>query len=93
MRSDSAEALKAAVKSRLGIAMLMAWNANQELRNGSLKLIRTDTPRLLSRMVLLQLRTSYTPRITEAFIQMARTMSWTDYMVRGISPVDRRRYR
>lgn len=76
MRSDSAEAIKAAVKGKVGVAMLMVWNANQELRNRSLKIIHTEGPPLKCRMVLLQRRTSYTPRAVQAFIEMARAMDW-----------------
>jgi len=76
MRSDSAEAIKAMVKSRLGVAMLFLWNANQELRNGSLWVIHTDAPLLSARMVLLKRKSSYTPRAFSAFAQVAQRMNW-----------------
>jgi DNA-binding transcriptional LysR family regulator len=78
MRSDSADAIKAMVKSRLGVAMLVLWNANQELRSGSLRVIHTDTPPLSARMVLLKRRSSYTPRAFSAFVEVAQRMNWSN---------------
>jgi DNA-binding transcriptional LysR family regulator len=78
MRSDSAEAIKAMVKSRLGVAMLFLWNANQEFRSGSLRVIHTNAPPLSARMVLLKRKSSYTPRAFSAFAQVAQRMNWTN---------------
>jgi len=78
MRSDSAEAIKAMVKSRLGVAMLFLWNANQEFRSGSLRVIHTDAPRLSARMALLKRKNSYTPKAFSAFAQVAQRKNWTN---------------
>lgn len=77
MRSDSAEAIKAMVKNRLGVAMLFLYNANQEFRNGSVRVIHTDAP-LLARMALLKRKSSFTPRAPSAFVQQAQRMNWTN---------------
>ena len=78
MRSDNAEAIKAMVKSRLGVAMLFLWNANQEFRSGSLRVVHTDAPRLSARMALLKRKNSYTPKAFSAFAQVAQRMNWTN---------------
>jgi DNA-binding transcriptional LysR family regulator len=78
MRSDSAEAIKAMVKSRLGVAVLFLYNANTEFRNGSLHIIHTDAPPLSARMVLLKRKSSYTPRAISAFVQVAQRTNWTN---------------
>jgi len=78
MRSDSADAIKAMVKSRLGVAMLFLYNANQEFKNGSLRVIHTDAPPLSARMVLLKRSSSYTPRALTAFAKVAQSMNWAN---------------
>lgn len=76
MRSDSSEAIKAMVKNRLGVAMLFLWNANPDLRNGSLRIVKTDAPPLTARMGLIQRKTSYTPKASAAFIEIAKSINW-----------------
>jgi DNA-binding transcriptional LysR family regulator len=76
MRSDSAEAIKAMVKSRLGVAMLFLWNANQEFRTGSLRVIRTEAPPLTARLALMKRKTSYTSKALIAFAQVMQGMNW-----------------
>jgi DNA-binding transcriptional LysR family regulator len=78
MRSDSAEAIKAMVKSRLGVAMLFLYNANEEFRNGSLHVIHTDAPPLSARMVLLKRNSSYASKVLIAFTKVAQSMNWTN---------------
>ena len=78
MRSDSAEAIKAMVKSRLGVAMLFLYNANQEFKTGSLRIIHTDAPPLSARMVLLKRDSSYTSKALIAFTKVAQSMNWAN---------------
>ena len=77
MRSDSAEAIKAMVKNRLGVAMLFLYNANPDFRNGSVRVIHTEAP-LSARMVLLKRKSSFTPRASFAFVQLAQRMNWAN---------------
>jgi DNA-binding transcriptional LysR family regulator len=86
MRSDSAEAIKAMVKSRLGVAMLFLYNANTEFRTGSLRMIHTDAPPLSARMVLLKRKSSYTPRALSAFVQVAQSTNWTNLHPMPLEP-------
>lgn len=76
MRSDSAEAIKAMVKSRLGVAMLFLWNANAEFRTGALGVVNTDAPPLVVRMALLRRQGAYLTKATDAFVTVARGMNW-----------------
>ena len=78
MRSDSADAIKAMVKSRLGVAMLFLYNANQEFKTGALRVIHTDAPPLSARMVLLKRNSSYTSRALAAFTRVAQSMNWAN---------------
>jgi LysR family transcriptional activator of glutamate synthase operon len=77
MRSDSAEAIKAMVKSRLGVAMLFLYNANQDVRDKSIRVIRVERS-LSARMVLLKRRSTFTPRPSLAFAQLAQQMRWAN---------------
>ena len=75
MRSESAEAIKAMVKSGLGVAMLFLYNTTQDVKNGSIRVIHTDK-RLSARMVLLKRKSPFTPKASFAFAKMAEQMSW-----------------
>ena len=77
MRSDSAEAIKAMVKSRLGVAMLFLYNTTHDVRNGSIRVIHTDK-HLSARMVLLKRKSAFTPRASFAFAKMAEQMNWAN---------------
>jgi DNA-binding transcriptional LysR family regulator len=77
MRSDSAEAIKAMVKSRLGVAMLFLYNTTHDVRNGSIRVIHTDK-HLSARMVLLKRKSAFTPRASFAFAKMAERMNWAN---------------
>lgn len=77
MRSDSAEAIKSMVKNRLGVAMLFQYNANQDVRNRSIRVIHR-VPGLSSRMVLLRRRSAFIPRPSLAFTQVAQQMKWAN---------------
>jgi len=76
MRSDSADAMKAMVKSRLGVAMLFLYQANPEFKSGSLRIIHTDAPPLPARLVLLKRSSSYASRAIAAFCTVAQSMNW-----------------
>ena len=76
MRSDSAEAIKAMLRAGLGVSVLFLWNINADLRNRALSVIRTEAPPLISQMAIIRIKSSYTPRIIEEFINVARRMEW-----------------
>jgi LysR family transcriptional regulator, transcriptional activator of the cysJI operon len=76
MRSDSAEAIKAMIRSGLGISVLFLWSLNSEPHNGPLVALRTGVPRLISKMALIRIKSHYTSRVVHEFIALAKGMEW-----------------
>ena len=76
MRSDSAEAIKALVRSGLGVSVLFLWNINSEPRSSPITVLRTDAPPLISHMALLRIRSRYTSPSVRAFIELSRRIKW-----------------
>lgn len=76
MRSDSAEAIKAMIRSGLGVSVLFLWNINSEPRSSPLCVLRTDAPPLVSHMALLRMKSHYTSRAVQEFIALTRRMTW-----------------
>ena len=71
MRSDSAEAIKAMIRTGLGVSVLFLWNLDSDPRSSMLSLVRTDAPPLSLRMGLIRMRASYTPRAVLKFVELA----------------------
>jgi DNA-binding transcriptional LysR family regulator len=85
MRSDNAEAVKAMVRSGLGISILFLWTVEADLKNRTLSVIHTGQKRLVSRMSLLKTRARYTPRPVAEFIGVVRSADWPHlHMARGV---------
>lgn len=76
MRSDSAEAIKALVRSGLGVSVLFLWNINSESRGSPISILRTDAPPLLSQMALLRMRSNHLSPAVQAFIDLSRKINW-----------------
>jgi len=76
MRSDSSEAIKAMIRSGLGVSVLFLWNLDSDPRASALKVIRTDEPPLTLRMGLIRVKSTYTSKAVGAFIQLAATLNW-----------------
>jgi DNA-binding transcriptional LysR family regulator len=76
MRSDSSEAIKAMIRAGLGISVLFLWNIDAGTRGSSFKVIRTNAPPLSLRMALVRLRSGFTPRAVQEFIELAGKMNW-----------------
>jgi DNA-binding transcriptional LysR family regulator len=74
MRSDSAEAIKAMIRTGLGISVLFLWNIGSD--PGGLSVLRTDAPPLALRMALIRLKSGYTPKVVNEFIKLAGGMNW-----------------
>jgi len=89
MRSDSAEAIKAMIRSGLGISVLFLWNINSEPRDSPLLVLRTDAPPLVSHMALLRLRSHYTSRAVLEFIAMTKRMTWRNLRLCGVATNER----
>lgn len=76
MRFDNAEAIKAMIRTGLGISMLPMWIVDQDIKRGSMTLIRQKEDPLYSKIALIRRRSAYTPRSVEAFIQQTQKVQW-----------------
>lgn len=76
MTFDSAEAIKAMIRTGLGISMLPMWSVDSELRQGRLWLIRQAEPPLLSKVAWMRPESSFVPRPVQAFIALAQKAQW-----------------
>lgn len=72
MRFDNAEAIKAMIRTGLGISMLPFWIVDADLQKGRLFLIRQREHPLFSKIVLVSRKASYVPKPIGAFLEMAR---------------------
>jgi DNA-binding transcriptional LysR family regulator len=73
MTFDSGEAIKAMIRSGLGVSMLPMWIVDRDLKRGGLSLIRQRERRLISKVELASRRSNYVPGVVRAFVQVART--------------------
>lgn len=71
MTFDSAEAIKAMIRTGLGISMLPMWTVDGELKRRTLSVIRQREHPLLSQVELVSRKTSYLPQAVNAFITVA----------------------
>jgi len=78
MRSDSSEAIKAMVRSGLGISVLFLWNLNPESRSKTFTVVKTEAKPLVTHMALIKKKSAFTPRAVQEFIGVVRQMSWTN---------------
>lgn len=76
MRSDSAEALKAAIPAGLAIPCFSFAGVEPDLRRKNLAVIRTGGPRLVRELVFLKLRSGYTPKVVLELGRMAKELHW-----------------
>jgi DNA-binding transcriptional LysR family regulator len=72
MTFDNAEAIKAMIRTGLGISMLPMWTVDGDLKRGALSLIRQRERRLFSKVELASRRSNYLPGAVHAFVLMAR---------------------
>lgn len=72
MTFDNAEAIKAMIRSGLGVSMLPMWIADADLKKRTLSIIRQREPRLMSTVELVSRKSNYLPPAVRAFIQLAR---------------------
>jgi DNA-binding transcriptional LysR family regulator len=83
MRSDSSEAIKGMVRTGLGISVLFLWNLESDQRGSALRVIRTEAPPLSLRMGLIRVKSSYTSKAVNAFIQLAGGVNWKNLHLIG----------
>jgi LysR family transcriptional regulator, transcription activator of glutamate synthase operon len=76
MRFDNPEAIKAMIRSRLGISMLPLWAVDADLKNKTLSLIRQYEPPLCAKIALVTRKLSHVPQPVAAFMEVARHWKW-----------------
>jgi DNA-binding transcriptional LysR family regulator len=86
MRFDNAEAIKAMIRSGLGISILPAWTVDTDIRQRRLQWIRLNEPPIVSRLALVTRKASYVPSAARAFIEASRSVEWKNPRMRFRSP-------
>ena len=86
MRFDNADAIKAMIRTGLGISMLPFWTVYQDIREGRLSLIHQHECPLVSNIALVSRKHSYESKPVTAFIRLAqgfesRTLRLTSHAV------------
>jgi DNA-binding transcriptional LysR family regulator len=76
MTFDNGEAIKAMIRTGLGISMLPMWIVDADLKRGGLSLIRQRERRLFSKVELAARKSNYVPSTVRAFVQLARTFQF-----------------
>lgn len=76
MRFDNSEAIKAMIRSGLGIGLLPMWMVEAESKDKTLKLIRQEEPPLTSKIALVTRKLTHTPQPVQAFIEVTRSWDW-----------------
>lgn len=76
MTFDNGEAIKAMIRTGLGISMLPMWIVDGDLRRGGLALIRQRERRLFSKVELASRKSNYVSSAVEAFVRVARTFQF-----------------
>lgn len=76
MTFDNADAIKAMIRTGLGVSMLPMWIADADLKKGTLSIIRQRERRLLSTVELASRRSNYVPPAVQAFTKVARTFQF-----------------
>ena len=83
MRFDNADAIKAMIRTGLGISMLPFWTVGADIRRRALTLIRQQEPPLLGKIALVSRRSSYVPRPVAAFLEFAEGFQFRNPSLRS----------
>lgn len=76
MRFDNAEAIKAMIRSGLGISILPAWAVDSDIRQRRLNWIRLKEPPIVSRLALVSRKVRYQPSAVKTFIEASHNVEW-----------------
>ncbi len=74
MRFDSAEALKATLSGKLGVAMMPSYAVERELKTGVLRKIRTREAALVMQVRALTRSSGYVPPALRKMVELAKEM-------------------
>lgn len=87
MHNDQADSIKELVKLGLGISLLPRWSVSEELRDGSLRMLRLPNRALFAETGLIHRRTAHTPAAVRALIEVAQ--EWPGWLpaARDVLPI------
>jgi len=89
MRFDNAEAIKAMIRTGLGISILPVWTVDADIRQRRLQWIRLNEPPIVSRLALVTRKARYVPSVAKAFIDGSRAVDWKNPRMRFQIPSGR----
>ena len=78
MYNDQADSIKELVKLGLGISLLPLWSVSEEVRAGTLRILRLPNRRLFGETGLIYRRTAYTPAALRAIVEVAH--DWLNWL-------------
>lgn len=76
MRFDNAEAIKAMIRSGLGISVLPVWAVDSDIRQRRLHCIKLSDGPIVSRLALVSRNVGYMPEAAKAFAEAAQNIEW-----------------
>jgi DNA-binding transcriptional LysR family regulator len=82
MRFDNAEAIKAMIRSGLGISILPAWTVDADVRQRRLQWIRINEPPIVSRLAVVTRKSRYVSSVSKAFIEASHAVDWKNPRMR-----------
>jgi DNA-binding transcriptional LysR family regulator len=71
IQNDQADSIRELVKLGMGISLLPLWSVSDDLRRGTLKIVRLDSRRLFSVTGLIYRRTSHLPKAAQSLLDVA----------------------
>ncbi|HWD00358.1 MAG TPA: LysR family transcriptional regulator [Candidatus Sulfopaludibacter sp.] len=77
MQNDQADSIKELVKMGLGISLLPLWSVSEDVKRGSLKVLRLENRHLFTVTGLIHRKTAHLPNALKAFLTIAHQWdSW-----------------
>ena len=87
MQNDQADSIKELVKLGLGISLLPLWSVSEDVRRGTLRLLRLENRHLFSVTGLIYRKSSHLPAAVRALLEVAH--EWKSWLPRAedVQPV------
>src|SRR5205085_11532158 len=81
MQNDQADSIKELVKLGLGISLLPLWSVSDDVRRGTLRILRLENRQLFSITGLIYRKSSHLPKALESLLAVAHR--WKTWLPRG----------
>jgi DNA-binding transcriptional LysR family regulator len=81
MQNDQADSIKELVKLGLGISLLPSWSVSEDVRRGTLRLLRMADKQLFSTTGLIYRKSSHLPQALQALLTVAH--EWKSWLPRA----------